>query len=247
MTIGIVVVKGKGEVTPHPARPGSPSKQDCSLSGGAPRDGAGSVEPQARPEAGLQHPGLAPRKWVIKGGLSSGRVFWYPYSKGRPESIGREESISSHPPPTVPNTRPSLRSSVSGKHRPAPSPVVKESHSPALLCARGLGRLHAVRANARRTPAPRRVQTWLPVLFWQASCTLGFARKRLHAKYPLQKKKKKDPLGEVLFVFGIQGLWDFLVFIDVAHFSPSLAPSALPFCLLLVGMLHIPLPPPISR
>lgn len=24
MTIGIVVMKGKGEVTPHPARPGSP-------------------------------------------------------------------------------------------------------------------------------------------------------------------------------------------------------------------------------
>lgn len=73
----------------------------------------------------------------------------------------------------------------------------------------------------------------------------GLCQEELHAKSPLGKKK--DPLGEVLFVFGIQGPWGFLIFIDVACSSSSLSPSALAFCLLLVFCWNAPYPTPSSH
>lgn len=108
--------QGRGHSAPSPPWESSPSKT--------------AVFQAELPEKGQAHPSRRPGLiqdlsilgWHLGNGscmkdvLSSGRVFGNPHSRSRLESIDREENISSHPPPTVPNTRPSLWSSVLGKH-----------------------------------------------------------------------------------------------------------------------------------
>lgn len=59
-------------------------------------------------------------------------------------------------------------------------------------------------------------------------------------------KKKKTPLGEVLFVFGIQGPWGSLM-LPVPPLLWLLPPVVFARFPSSVGMLHISLPPPISK
>lgn len=78
----------------------------------------------------------------------------------------------------------------------------------------------------------------------------GLCQEETACQVSIKPCKKRRPLPpEVLFVFGIQGPWDLLIFIDVARSSPSLASSTLYplFCLLLVFCCNALYPTPSSH
>lgn len=147
-------------------------------------------------------------------GCLPGSVFWYPQQG--PDRICRQggeywstspQQSQSSDPACGTRSWPSIvwRASEESLGRSwvlimAPSAVAKDSRSGGVYTFLGGGwRVHAGEANARGTSAPRRDPAWVPV-FCRASCTLE--RNCVPSFHnPLKKKKKKDPLGEILSLF----------------------------------------------